>query len=173
MLEFICPVLKIDQEIKFIQAKQLTSIKKLCCLFSVCFSWVQQHMKWKQHQMGPVYTVVCLMKMTQSLCLMRLKTPWLTPPHCNLISIEFLIISLLFYPFQSPTQYFSGGQLASYRFQLFTQQRHEEVGSCAATGQSRCPICAMVDQRLHSHQWMFPKVLSKLWSNTALPESQF
>lgn len=68
-------------------------------------------MKRKQHQMGPVYTVVCLMKMTQSLCLVHLKTLWLTPPPCNLISIEFLIISLLFYPFQSPTQYLSAGFL--------------------------------------------------------------
>lgn len=35
MLEFICPVLKIDQEIKFIQAKQLTSIKKLLFVVSL------------------------------------------------------------------------------------------------------------------------------------------
>lgn len=35
MVEFICPVLKIDQEIKFIQAKQLTSIKKLLFVVSL------------------------------------------------------------------------------------------------------------------------------------------
>lgn len=113
-------------------------------------------MKRKQHQMGPVYMVVYLMKMTQPSCLMLLKTPWLTSPHCSRISIELPVTTLHFCSFQSPADCFSGRTNNAVSgvptdLDCLDSAGLQAVGSCVAcvvTGQSRCPVCAMLEERL-------------------------